>query len=226
MQPAKAPELFSSAPMGAGSAVGLMAAPNSGRRQPDLLRGLDASARAKVLARGRACVFRRGQAVFRQGEPHDGIFLIESGLARVFYTAPAGREITLAYWMAGNFCGGPRSVWRGRPRLVRRGGARYPRHRARRRRLARVGRSISFAGGRHHRLLGLQGHLLLTACPTSRHALGHRTPCGCAPPDGVRLRSLDRAGRRDRGWRSRTTTSPTWSRRNSAVDQHDATSIR
>jgi CRP-like cAMP-binding protein len=84
-----------------------MAAPNSGRRQPDLLRGLDASARAKVLARGRACVFRRGQAVFRQGEPHDGIFLIESGLVRVFYTAPAGREITLAYWMAGNFCGGP-----------------------------------------------------------------------------------------------------------------------
>lgn len=26
---------------------------------------------------------------------------------RVFYTAPSGREITLAYWMAGNFCGGP-----------------------------------------------------------------------------------------------------------------------
>jgi CRP-like cAMP-binding protein len=28
-------------------------------------------------------------------------------LVRVFYTAPAGREITLADWMAGNFCGGP-----------------------------------------------------------------------------------------------------------------------
>lgn len=88
-------------------ASGFMAAPNAGRRQPDLLGGLDASARADVLARGRPRMFRRGQSVFRQGEPHDGIFLIESGLVRVFYTAPTGREITLAYWMAGNFCGGP-----------------------------------------------------------------------------------------------------------------------
>jgi len=96
-----------------------MAASTSGRSQQDLLSGLDASGRALVLARGRPKVFRGGQAVFRQGEQHDGIYLIESGLVRVFYTAPAGREITLAYWTAGNFCGGPevfgtgQHVWSG-----------------------------------------------------------------------------------------------------------------
>ena len=86
-----------------------MAAPTFGRPQPNLLSGLDASGRALVLARGRPKAFRGGQGVFRQGEQHDGIYLIESGLARVFYTAPAGQEITLAYWTAGNFCGGPTS---------------------------------------------------------------------------------------------------------------------
>ena len=45
---------------------------------------------------------------FRQGEQHDGIYLIES-TRTVFYTAPAGQEITLGHWMAGNFCGGPTS---------------------------------------------------------------------------------------------------------------------
>jgi CRP-like cAMP-binding protein len=84
-----------------------MAAANIGRPQPDLLSGLDAAGRALVLQSGRPRLFRRGQAVFRQGEQHDGIYLVESGLVRVFFNSPAGREITLAYWSAGNFCGGP-----------------------------------------------------------------------------------------------------------------------
>ena len=84
-----------------------MAAAGDDAPQPDLLRQLDPAGRALVLERGRPRLYRRGQAIFRQGEQHDGIFLIESGLVRVFYTAPSGREITLAYWMAGNFCGGP-----------------------------------------------------------------------------------------------------------------------
>src|ERR1700741_2894622 len=41
------------------------------------------------------------------GVKHDGIYLIESGRIRVFYTSPQGREITLAYWHVGNFVGGP-----------------------------------------------------------------------------------------------------------------------
>ncbi len=78
-----------------------------GGPQPDLLGRLCAAGRAAVIARGRARVFRQGQPVFIQGDRHDGIYLIEQGLVRVFYTAPHGREITLAYWTAGNFVGGP-----------------------------------------------------------------------------------------------------------------------
>jgi len=45
--------------------------------------------------------------VFLQGQPHEGIFLIEAGVVRSYYTAPSGREITLAYWTPGHFVGGP-----------------------------------------------------------------------------------------------------------------------
>ena len=52
-------------------------------------------------------MLNRGQTLFNQGALHEGIYLIESGRIRVFYTAPSGREITLAYWNPGNFVGGP-----------------------------------------------------------------------------------------------------------------------
>jgi CRP/FNR family transcriptional regulator, cyclic AMP receptor protein len=47
------------------------------------------------------------QHVFAQGDPHDGIFVIESGSVRTFYHGPSGRELTLAYWTPGHFVGGP-----------------------------------------------------------------------------------------------------------------------
>ena len=74
---------------------------------PNLLARLGEADRAQVLAHGRARLLERGETVFRQGDPHTGIFLVESGLIRVFYSAPSGREITLAYWYPGNFVGGP-----------------------------------------------------------------------------------------------------------------------
>ncbi len=74
---------------------------------PNLLARLNERDRAQVLAHGRARALERGETLFRQGDPHTGIFLIESGLIRVFYSAPSGREITLAYWYPGNFVGGP-----------------------------------------------------------------------------------------------------------------------
>ena len=49
----------------------------------------------------------RGATLFTQETPNDGIWLVESGRIRVFYAAPSGREITLAYWYPGNFVGGP-----------------------------------------------------------------------------------------------------------------------
>jgi CRP/FNR family cyclic AMP-dependent transcriptional regulator len=74
---------------------------------PALLETLSNAEREIVLKRGRRKVFYRGQTLFNQGAKHDGIYLIETGRIRVFYTAPSQREITLAYWLPGNFVGGP-----------------------------------------------------------------------------------------------------------------------
>lgn len=74
---------------------------------PLLLQRLTLKEREDVLKEGQRRVVYRGKMLFSQGTPHDGIFLIESGRIRVFYIAPSGREITLAYWHAGNFVGGP-----------------------------------------------------------------------------------------------------------------------
>lgn len=76
-------------------------------RQPNIFKYLKDSDREKVL--GRACLVTvpEGNTLFCQGDDHHGIFIIETGLMRTFYTSPAGREITLAYWQPGNFVGGP-----------------------------------------------------------------------------------------------------------------------
>src|SRR5215468_2690914 len=74
---------------------------------PPLLQWLTPREREQVLGHGRRRVLNRGQTLFNQGASHEGIYLIESGRIRVFYTAPSGREITLAYWLPGNFVGGP-----------------------------------------------------------------------------------------------------------------------
>jgi CRP-like cAMP-binding protein len=74
---------------------------------PALFRGLTEAERARVLGSGKRKVLYRGAQLFRQGSPQDGIYLIESGRIKVFYIAPSGREITLAYWHSGNFVGGP-----------------------------------------------------------------------------------------------------------------------
>ena len=68
---------------------------------------LTASERDYVLQKCERIVARKHASIFRQGEPHKGIYLLLSGGVRVFYVAPSGREITRAYWFAGNFIGGP-----------------------------------------------------------------------------------------------------------------------
>jgi len=72
----------------------------------------DSEAR-QVATTGRRVNVGRGRIVFAQGECHDGIFIIRRGQVRVFYQAPSGREITLAYWTAGHFIGGPEIAGRG-----------------------------------------------------------------------------------------------------------------
>ena len=74
---------------------------------PSLFETLTPAEREIVVRCGRRRVLYRGQTLFSQGAKHDGIYLIETGRIRVFYSAPSGREITLAYWNPGNFVGGP-----------------------------------------------------------------------------------------------------------------------
>jgi CRP/FNR family cyclic AMP-dependent transcriptional regulator len=76
-------------------------------RKPGLIDRLSEEDRRLVLRFSCRRTLRRGELLFAQGDPHDGIVTIESGRIRSFYTAPSGREITLAYWFPGNFIGGP-----------------------------------------------------------------------------------------------------------------------
>ena len=82
-------------------------APLPGSGQRPLLHGLTDREIALVMERGRRRVIYRGATLFTQETPNDGIWIVESGRIRVFYAAPSGREITLAYWYPGNFVGGP-----------------------------------------------------------------------------------------------------------------------
>ena len=68
---------------------------------------LSGEQRSLVEAAGRTILVSQGGMIFSQGERHDGIFIIRRGQVRVYYTAPSGREITLAYWTPGPFIGGP-----------------------------------------------------------------------------------------------------------------------
>jgi CRP/FNR family cyclic AMP-dependent transcriptional regulator len=74
---------------------------------PSLFESLSSAERDTLVNSGRRRVLYRRQKLFSQGTRNDGIFLIETGRIRVYYTAPSQREITLAYWHPGNFVGGP-----------------------------------------------------------------------------------------------------------------------
>ncbi|MHB1304946.1 MAG: Crp/Fnr family transcriptional regulator [Acidiphilium sp.] len=75
--------------------------------EASLIATLTQREREQVIAYGHRRVLNRGRTLFSQGAAHDGIYLIEHGRIRVFYTAPSGREITLAYWYQRHFVGGP-----------------------------------------------------------------------------------------------------------------------
>jgi CRP-like cAMP-binding protein len=68
---------------------------------------LSANEQAQVGAAGHTIMVPQGAAVFHQGDAHHGIFIIRRGQVRVYYAAPSGREVTLAYWTRGHFIGGP-----------------------------------------------------------------------------------------------------------------------
>ena len=90
-------------------AAGVMLAESDSivRPLPGLLDGLSNADCNRLRAIGREKVLEAGQLVWSQGDTQSGIYLIGSGRIRSYYAAPTGREVTLAYWFAGNFVGGP-----------------------------------------------------------------------------------------------------------------------
>ena len=77
-------------------------------RQPNLLAkllGLDPKLQAAYIKFRR---FPPGELFFQQGDRQRGVYIIRTGTARAFYTAPSGREMTLAYWQAGDLLGADR----------------------------------------------------------------------------------------------------------------------
>src|ERR1700744_2349756 len=78
-------------------------------REPrrSVLDRLTAAERELVLQRSERRLAKKHSTIFRQGDAQKGIYLLLSGGVRVFYIAPSGREMTRAYWFAGNFIGGP-----------------------------------------------------------------------------------------------------------------------
>lgn len=81
--------------------------PNGEIARFDLLGRLQPAEKAAVRKTGRLLTHASGTTVFLQDTRHTGIFLIESGRIRTYFTGPSGREITLAYWTPGHFVGGP-----------------------------------------------------------------------------------------------------------------------
>lgn len=78
------------------------------------LAALSAEDAKKVRRLGTRVSFKKGDGIFHQGAPHTGVWIIESGQVRTYYAGPSGRAITLAYWSAGHFVGGPEVFARGR----------------------------------------------------------------------------------------------------------------
>jgi CRP/FNR family transcriptional regulator, cyclic AMP receptor protein len=79
-----------------------------------ILAGLTPAERQTVIALCQRRHLKRHDILFEQGRRNEGIYLIESGLIRVYCLAPSGREITRAFWYPGNFVGGPEIFGRGR----------------------------------------------------------------------------------------------------------------
>jgi CRP/FNR family transcriptional regulator len=61
------------------------------------LGGLSAAAREKIVSIGRIKRYKKGEIVFRQGQPCPGVFIVGQGSVRVYKIAPSGKEHVLHF---------------------------------------------------------------------------------------------------------------------------------
>lgn len=90
-----------------GTLYALKMTPRSAAGQPALLEHLSDDERRRFLARCTEMTFRPRDTIFSQNLPTTATFLILDGLVRTYYLSPVGREITMAFWSAGDLIGGP-----------------------------------------------------------------------------------------------------------------------
>lgn len=84
----------------------------TGTKPPRIWEVLSPETQKLVEARAEHREFAAGDVLFRQGDRHDGIFLIQQGLVRSYYVSEEDRELTLGFWGAGHYVGAPQ-VWGG-----------------------------------------------------------------------------------------------------------------
>ena len=60
--------------------------------------------------------YRKGQTIFRQGDPSDAVFFIEKGRVKVSVVSAQGKEAVIAFLGAGEFIG--EACLRGQPRRI------------------------------------------------------------------------------------------------------------
>lgn len=73
---------------------------------PELFAGLDHQQRAEVFAAGRRYTYAPGDTLFREGEPAERVYLVESGRVKMTQLTPDGKQVLVRFVDAGDMLGG------------------------------------------------------------------------------------------------------------------------
>ena len=75
---------------------------NTAIRKCHLFAGADDASVAALARASRFVRFRRGQVLFMAGDPPDGLYVLQSGLVRIWIADEEGRELTIALMEPGD----------------------------------------------------------------------------------------------------------------------------
>jgi CRP/FNR family transcriptional regulator, nitrogen oxide reductase regulator len=79
-----------------------MLPPETSPRGDRLFEGFAPAERARVLAAGQMRVLRRGEVLFREGEPAAALYVVESGRVKLTQVTAGGQEVILRYLAPGD----------------------------------------------------------------------------------------------------------------------------